>query len=243
MTDQGNEPTRADTRAVGGPHDPTVVGGPPAGPGPPPKRAAAAGPPRGAPPPPWGPGGPPPDRRPWIIAGLLAIIAVIAIALLLMDDDDDDDVSTEDTTTTTVEETTTSEATTPSEDTTPTEAPPPTEDAPPPEAPPVTADPAQCREAGADPTDPESPAQAVFIAWTRGDEACAAELMTDDALDELFSRDGSEATDVFQGCTEQADPEPHMDCAFTYEGGATHYLMRFSPTDGWQVYDIEQVAD
>lgn len=239
MTDQGNEPTRVDTPSVGGPHDPTVVGVPPVGPEPVTQTGGVEGPPTGGPPP-WGPAGPPPDRRPWVIAGILGLIAIVAIALLLVGGDDDEDGTSE--TSTTVEETTTSESTTTSASTT-TEAPTTTEAATTTEAPPVTADPAQCREAGSDPTDPESPAQAVFIAWTRGDEACADELMTDDALAELFARDGSGATDVFQGCTEQADPEPHTDCAFTYEGGATHYKLVFSPTDGWQVYDIEQVAD
>jgi hypothetical protein len=240
MTDQGNEPTRADTPVVGGPHDPTVVGVPAVDPEPTPQTGATEGPPPGTPPP-WGPGGPAPDRRPWIIAGLLALVAVLAIALLLIGDDEDD-VDSVGTTSTTVEDTTTSEETTTSETTT-TEVTTTSEAATATEAPPVTADPAQCREAGADPTDPESAAEAVFVAWTRGDEACAAELMTDDALDELFARDGTGATDDFQGCTEQVDPEPHMDCAFTYEGGATHYKLVFSPTDGWQVYDIEQVAD
>lgn len=243
MTDQGNDPTRPDTPAVGGPHDDTVIGPPPVGPEPVTETSGAEGPPPGSPPPPWGPGGPPPDRRPWIVAGILALIAIVAIALLLLSGDDDED-DAGDTTTTSVEETTTTEETTTSESTTTTEAATTTTDAATTtEAPPVTADPAQCREAGSDPTDPESAAEAVFTSWTRGDEACAAELMSDDALDELFARDGTDATDELQGCTEQADPEPHVDCAFTYEGGATHYLMRFSPTDGWQVYDIEQVAD
>jgi hypothetical protein len=77
----------------------------------------------------------------------------------------------------------------------------------------------------------------------RGDKACAAELMTPAALNELFSRDGSGAHDEFQGCTEQELPDPHTDCAFSYEGGATHYLANFSDTEGWKVYDVTQVAD
>ncbi len=83
----------------------------------------------------------------------------------------------------------------------------------------------------------------MFIAWTRGDTACAQELMTTEALDELFSRDGAEAQDDFQGCFEDTEGDPHIDCAFTYEGGATHYLMNFSATDGWKVFDVTQVAD
>ena len=67
--------------------------------------------------------------------------------------------------------------------------------------------------------------------------------MTPAARAELFSRDGTGAADEFQGCTEQELPDPHTDCVFTYEGGATHYLMNYSDTDGWKVYDITQVAD
>ena len=107
----------------------------------------------------------------------------------------------------------------------------------------VTADPAHCAEAGSDPANPDPAAQAVFIAWTRGDRACAAELMAPSALDQLFARDGTGATDVFQGCNEVTEPDPAFDCAFTYEGGATHYTMVFSATDGWQVNGIHQVAD
>lgn len=109
--------------------------------------------------------------------------------------------------------------------------------------PPVTADPAQCREAGADPSNPEPAAQAVFIAWTRDDVECARVLMTDLALSELFARDGSQARDIFQGCFESDEGDPHIDCAFSFEGGATHYLMNFSDTEGWKVFDITQFAD
>lgn len=226
MPDAADDPTQIDVPPV----DPTQVAVPVVDPG------------AGAPPPLEPPlayeGGEPPDRRPWIIAAILAVIAIVAVALLLTSDDDEPTAATSTTIseeTTTSESTTTTEATTTSESTTTT-----TTVA---EAPPVTADPAQCAEAGADPGDPAPAAQAVFQAWTRGDEACAHELMTDDAFDELFARDGTDAQDDFQGCTEADQPDPAMDCAFTYEGGATHYLMSFSPTDGWLVTDIQQVAD
>jgi len=207
MTDQGSQPTRADTEAIGGAHDPTVVGVPPVGPEAAPGDAGGEGPPPGSPPPPWGP--PPRDRRLWIIVALLVAIVIVLVLLLLLRDDDGDG----DATTTTAA------------------------------APPVTADPAQCREAGSDPGNPNPAAQAVFIAWTRGDEACARELMTDQAFDQLFARDGRDATDDFQSCVEEEVPEPVMDCAFTYPGGATHYVMRFVPTGGWEVVEVYQVAD
>lgn len=111
------------------------------------------------------------------------------------------------------------------------------------DTPSVTADVNHCAEAGSSPTNPEPAAQAVFIAWTRGDRDCAAALMTPAALGELFARDGTGATDDFQLCSEVNEPDPAFDCAFTYEGGATHYTMVFSPTAGWQVTDVYQVAD
>lgn len=243
MTDQGSQPTRADTEAIGGAHDPTVVGVPPVGPEAAPGDAGGEGPPPGSPPPPWGP--PPRDRRLWIIVALLVAIVIVLVLLLLLRDDDGDgdgDATTttsettttlEEETTTTAEETTTTESTTTTTEATTTTA----------AAPPVTADPAQCREAGSDPGNPNPAAQAVFIAWTRGDEACARELMTDQAFDQLFARDGRDATDDFQSCVEEEVPEPVMDCAFTYPGGATHYVMRFVPTGGWEVVEVYQVAD
>jgi hypothetical protein len=77
----------------------------------------------------------------------------------------------------------------------------------------------------------------------RGDKACASELTTPAALAELFSRDGTGATDDFVGCTEDDVPDPHTDCLFHYDGGATHYLMTFTDADGWRTYDITQIAD
>jgi len=180
------------------------------------------------------------DRR-WLWIALAALVALVIGLLLfmMMQDDDDDDPTTDITTSTTVSTTTSStEATTSTTSgaTTTTEADTTTTTA-------AGTDPVECREAGSDSTDPETPAQTVFTAWTEADEPCAAELMTDDALTELFARDGSGATDEFQGCFEVEDPDPATDCAFTYPGGSTHYLMNFSPTDGWQVFEVNQVAD
>jgi hypothetical protein len=179
---------------------------------------------------------PPPDRRPWIIAGLLALIVVMLIVLLLMQDDDDgDDVSA---TSSTTELTTSTSSTSTTVTTTTTTAAPTTTDAPI-----VTVPPSQCKTAGSGPMKPGLAAQTVYDAWVRGDKACAAEIMTPAALAELFSRDGTDAHDDFVECTEQALPDPHTDCQFHYDGGATDYLMTFSNTKGWQVYDITQVAD
>jgi hypothetical protein len=184
---------------------------------------------------------PPPDRRPWIIAGLLALIVVLLIILLVAQGGDDDNAAdTSSTTSSTLATTTTSSSTTTTvKATTTTTAAATTTSA----KPVVTVPPAECAKAGQGAAKPGLAASTVYDAWVRGDKACAAALMTPAARTELFSRDGTGATDQFQGCTEEDIPDPHTDCAFTYEGGSTHYLMHFSPTDGWQVYDITQVAD
>lgn len=185
------------------------------------------------------------QRQKWWLGGALGLLAVAVLVLIVVlvvrgGGDDDADSTTTTSTTTTTEATTTEPTTTSTETTTTTtEATTSTTES----TPPVTADPAQCRDAGSNPNNPDPAAQAVFVAWTRGDRACAAELMTAPALLSLFERDGSDASDVFQGCTEVDAPDPHTDCAFTYPGGATHYRMNFSPTDGWTVFEVFQNAD
>jgi hypothetical protein len=220
MTDQDPDATRVEPTV-----DPTSVFPAQAAGGPPP----SALPPTGGPP-------PPPDRRPWIIAAVLALIVVMLILLLVLQDDDDDGVDASSTTTTELVTSTSTTSTTAPASTT-SAAPSTTA------APVVTVPPVECAEAGEGPAKPGLAAETVYDAWVRGDQACAAQLMTSDALDELFDRDGSGADDQFQGCTEIELPDPHTDCAFTYEGGSTHYLMRFSATDGWQIYDVNQSAD
>lgn len=194
------------------------------------------------------------DQRLWIIAGLLAVVAAVAVVLLIInlnDDESDDTVTTDttlvgDTSSTTASTSTTDPAETSSttaSTTTTSEAATTTTAATTTSRPSETADPAQCKAAGGDPTNPDPVAQAVFQSWVRGDTACAAELMSEDSLQELFDRSGAGAQDVFQGCNESDSPDPAMDCAFTYEGGSTHFLMNFSPTEGWQIFDFYQIAD
>jgi hypothetical protein len=182
-------------------------------------------------------------RRRVVLAVGLTVLAVALIAFVVFalggDDDDGDTSSTTSTTSSTSSTVASTTSTTEPAATTTTTAGASTTTA----VPPVTAVPAQCAEAGSDPSDPGPAAQAVFIAWTRGDTACAAELMTPEAQASLFARDGSGATDMYQGCSEVTEPDPEMDCAFTYEGGSTHYRMNFSPTDGWTVFEVYQVAD
>jgi cytoskeletal protein RodZ len=187
---------------------------------------------------PWVPSEPPPpDRRLWIIVGLLAaIIVVLLLVLLLRDDGNPSDSAS--TTTSVVSTSTSSSTSTSVVSTTSTTAPPTTTTSPV-----VTVPPATCAQAGVDQAKPGLVAQTVYDAWVRGDQACAATLMTPAARTELFSRDGAGATDEFQGCNQEQLPNDQADCGFTYPGGATHYELKYSAPDGWKVFDITQVAD
>jgi hypothetical protein len=218
--DPYGDPTRVDVPVT---DDPTqampapVPGGPPPG-GPPPPVDE----------PPRGPGG----RGGWILAGLLALILLIGLVLLLLDDDDDDETATTDTTTTTLLEETTTSTT---EATTSTTAAPTTS------APPSTVAPASCISGG--PGDPESSVEVLYEAFTLRDRTCAEELATDEAVEALFAIPGEGDDWVFQGCEEQDLPDPHVDCAYTFPGGATHFRTTYSPVDGWVVYEVFQTAD
>lgn len=191
------------------------------------------------------------ERQLWVIAAVLAVIAVIAVALLFTTilDDDDDSVATTDSSLVETTTSTSSSSTSTTSTTTTTSEPEETTTTSEPEeatttsaAPPVTSDPGECRDAGSD-ADPDAAARAVAISWTRGDSACARELMSGDAFDELFSRSGTDANHEFQGCSETDEVGPIFDCAFTYEGGSTHFVMRLSSAGGWQVSEVYQVAD
>jgi hypothetical protein len=84
----------------------------------------------------------------------------------------------------------------------------------------------------------------VYLAYTLGDRACADQLMTPSAANELFAIPGQGAGWEFMGCTPQAQPAPpHTDCAFRFETGATHFRMTNDDAEGWQVYDVYQTTD
>lgn len=216
--DPSADPTRVDVPVA----DPTQA-----------MPAAVGGPPPGGPPP-LTPGPPdrPAGRGGWILAGLLALILLIGLVILLVDDDEEDEATDASSTTTTlVEDTTTSttEATTTTAPTTTTTAPP------------ATVAPARCTSGG--PDDPGASVEVLYEAFTLRDRSCAEELATGEAVDALFDIPGDGADWEFQGCTDQEIPDPHVDCAYTFPGGSTHFLTRFSAIDGWVVYEVMQTAD
>jgi hypothetical protein len=221
MTDQDpyGDPTRVEvpvsdpTQAM-----PAMAVGPPGG-GPPPRRAE--------------PPSEPPDHRGWILAGLFALVLLIGLAVLLLSDDDKTATDTT-TTSTTLEGTTSSSSTTTTAPTT-TAAPTTTT------TPPVTVAPGLCTSGG--PNDPDKSAQVLYQAYALGDRSCAEELATADAVDTLFAIPGHGGGWRYQGCTDQTDPDPHVDCAFTFAGGATHFRTSYSATDGWIVFDVYQTTD
>lgn len=225
MTEQDpyGDATRVDVPAT----DPTMA-----------MPAATGGRPPGSPPPTGGRSGDGPDRRGWILAGLLAAVVLAGLAALLVGDDDESTASgTSTTTSTTVADTSTTSSSTTTTPSTTTTAPPATTTT----APPVTVAPALCTSG--EPDDPDHSVQVLYQAYTVRDRDCAEAIATDDAVDSLFSIPGYGDGWEYQGCTEQDVPDPHLDCAYTFTGGATHLRIRYSETDGWVAYEVYQTAD
>lgn len=216
MTDHDptGDPTRVDVPVTDATQAmPAVVGGPPPPPAPPPGPPTESG-----------------GNAGWILAGLLALVLLVGLAVLLLNDDDD--ASTSNTTTTSLLEDTTTTSTT--EATTTTVAPTTT-------APPSTIAPSACTSGA--PDDPDASVEVLYQAFGARDRACADELATEEAVDALFSIPGTGSDWQFQGCEEQDLPDPHVDCAYTFTGGATHFLTAFSAIDGWVIYEVFQTAD
>ena len=224
-TDPDGEPTRVDT-PVSEPTMamPAAAGGPPTAPytpdEPPPTEPPGTGEP------------PPPDRRPWVIIGLLIVLLLVGLAIWFGMDDDE---VTGDTTSTSTSSTTTSSTTTTTAPTTTTTAPTTTT-----AAPSVTIDPARC--VSSEPDDPDITANVVVDAYQVGDRDCASNLMTDEALDDLFAIPGGGGGWEFRGCDEVNDPETDpTSCAYRFEGGSTTLNMQYD--NGWVVFEVFQTAD
>lgn len=229
----------------------------------------AGGPPPSGPPPrgPDGPGGPggngpdepedgaPLDQRQKIVLGVLAgviVLLLVVLGVVALGGDDSTDVATTsttgDTTTSTAESTTTSADTTTSTETTTTTSSTTTTTTAPPTttttttAPPPTIAPARCT-GRTGPNNPDPVAMVFYDAWTLGDRGCAEEVATDDAVETLFRASGAGASWTFQGCDTVDDPEPHTECIWSYEGGASFFTMEFEQPDGWRVTAVDFVAD
>ena len=104
-----------------------------------------------------------------------------------------------------------------------------------------TIPPAQCNPK-TDPAKPALPAETFYKAWRIGDKACAQKLGIPAAVDALFKLKPNGPEWDFQGCTAGQQPDTG-DCAFTYEGGATHFAIAYSAANGWSITKVSQVAD
>ena len=93
------------------------------------------------------------------------------------------------------------------------------------------------------PDEPEPTAEVVYEAFTLDDRACAANLATAEALDQLFAIPGAGAGWTLDGCQDQDVPDPHTLCTYRFQGGSTSFRMSYSETEGWTVYEVFQVAD
>jgi hypothetical protein len=104
-----------------------------------------------------------------------------------------------------------------------------------------TIPPAQC-DPKTDPGKPALPAETFYKAWRIGDRSCAEKLGEPAAVETLFKLKPNGPEWEFQGCTAGDQPDSG-DCAFTYEGGSTHFKVAYSASDGWSVTEVYQVAD
>ncbi len=198
-----------------------------------------------------GPDDPEPPKDPWRIAiiVLAVVIGLLLLLLLIVSLTGSDDEGTSTTTTSSTTDSSTTTSTTSS--TTTTAAPTTTTTAAPSTtttssttttAPPTTIAPARCTGTTG-PTEPEPVAVVFYDAWRVDDTGCAAKVADQSAINTLFALDGAGAQWQFQGCSTFDDPEPKFDCAYTYEGGSSHFEMQYGAIAGWQIVAVEFVAD
>lgn len=83
----------------------------------------------------------------------------------------------------------------------------------------------------------------LFQAYSLRDRACADKLGTKAAVDALFAIKGDGNGWEYQGCAQAQDTDPHLDCAYTFTGGATHLKTSYSDTDGWLIFEVYQTTD
>ena len=209
-------------------------------------------------------GGPtpgPPGGPSWqaiVIATLLGLILLLALILVLVrSGGDDGDVATDDslvtttssssssttassssTTSTTTTTTTTAPTTTVPTTTTTSTTPRATTTT---SGPPATVLPARCTGLTGR-ARPDTVAEVFYEAWTLGDRQCAEQVATNQAVDQLFFFDGTDADWSFQGCVDDDDGEP-TNCSFRYEGGSSTFRMRFDDVTGWEIFAVSFRAD
>ena len=214
------------------------------------------------------PDGPePPDAPDWraiVIGTLTALTTLLVLVLLLVRSSggDGDDVVTDDRATTTVSTTSIAPATTSSTSTTssstttttspPTSAPPATIPGSPSTStttsstttgPPPTIALARCT-GRTGPGRPEPVAEVFYDAWTIRDRTCAEQVATEEAIEDLFVYDGSDADWTFVGCEDTSTAEDRLaDCRFDYRGGSATFELHHDVVDGWRVTTVTFTVD
>ena len=212
------------------------------------------------------PDGPePPDAPDWraiVIGTLTALTTLLVLVLLLVRSSGDGaDVVTDDRTTTTVSTTsiapTTSSSSTTTSSTTTTTSP--TTSAPPATIPgsPSTSTTTSSTTTGPPPTialarctgrtgpgRPEPVAEVFYDAWTIRDRTCAEQVATEEAIEDLFVYDGSDADWTFVGCEDTSAAEDRLaDCRFDYRGGSATFGLHHDVVDGWEVTTVTFTVD
>jgi hypothetical protein len=90
---------------------------------------------------------------------------------------------------------------------------------------------------------PALAAKAFYRAWRSHNRSAAAKVATPGAVKKLFRTRASGPGWLYQGCTEKSKPDPHFDCAYSYEGGATIMQVADSDAFGWFVTKVTFIAD
>ena len=212
------------------------------------------------------PDGPePPDGPDWraiVIGTLTALTTLLVLVLLLVrSSGDGDDVATDDRSTTTVSTTSsmpsttsssTTSTTTTSTTSTTTSAPPATIPGSPTTStttsstttgPPPTIALARC-SGRTGPGRPEPVAEVFYDAWTIRDRSCAEQIATEEAVEDLFVYDGSDADWTFVGCEDTSTSEDRLAaCRFDYQGGSATFELRHDVVDGWKVTAVTFTVD
>ena len=191
-----------------------------------------------------------------VIATLLSLIVLLALVLVLVRSrGDEGDVATDDSAITTTTSSSSSSTTTSSSSTsttttttttvTTTTAPATTSttarSTTTTSSPPSTVPPVRCTGLSG-PAHPDTVAEVLYDAWTLDDRRCAEQVATDDAVDQLFFFDGTDAGWSFESCAEDEDGD-WTNCSFRYEGGSATFQMRFDDVTGWEIFAVRFRAD
>ena len=90
---------------------------------------------------------------------------------------------------------------------------------------------------------PQAAAKEFYRSWRNHDRVRARKVAGARTVQKLFRTRANGPGWAFQGCNEFDTPDPHFDCAFSYEGGAAIMTVSDSDAFGWFVTGIRFQAD